>query len=439
MPEKFDFGFNTQMLHAGQVPDPTPGARAMPIYQTSSYVFEDTDHAAHLFALNKFGNIYSRISNPTTAAFEERLAALEGGVGALACASGQAGQLTAIATLLQAGDEMVSSNTLYGGTYNQFALTFKRFGIKVHFVDAADPDSFRRAITPKTKLCYGEIIGNPKSDIFDIEAVAKIAHDHEIPLIIDNTFATPYLCRPFEHGADIIVHSATKFIGGHGTSIGGIIVDGGTFPWDNGTFPEMVEPSPGYHGMRYWETFGNFAFILKARVEIMRDLGACLSPFNAFLFLQGLETLSMRMERHVQNGQAVAEWLNDHPHVPWVNYAGLADSPFHERSKKYLPKGPGSIFTFGIEGGRDAGRNFINALKLHSHLANVGDAKSLVIHPGSTTHQQLSDEEQLEAGISPDMIRISVGLEDLDDILWDLDQALRASQTGAAVREASAG
>ena len=438
MPEKFDFGFNTQMLHAGQVPDPTTGSRAMPIYQTSSYVFEDTDHAAHLFALNKFGNIYTRIGNPTTAAFEERIAALEGGVGGLACASGQAGQLTAIATLLQAGDEMVSSNTLYGGTYNQFALTFKRFGIKVHFVDAADPENFRRAITPKTKLCYGEIIGNPKADIFDIQAVADIAHEHKLPLIIDNTFATPYLCRPFEHGADIVVHSATKFIGGHGTSIGGVIVDGGTYPWDNGTFPEMVEPSPGYHGMRYWETFGNFAFILKARVEIMRDLGACMSPFNAFLFLQGLETLSMRMDRHVENAKAVAEWLNDHAAVPWVNYAGLPDNPFYERSQKYLPKGPGAIFTFGIKGGREAGKNFINAVKLHSHLANVGDAKSLIIHPASTTHQQLTDEEQIESGISPDMIRISVGLEDIDDILWDLDQAFHASQTASTTRAANA-
>ena len=428
MPEKFDFGFNTQMLHAGQVPDPTTGARAMPIYQTSSYVFEDTDHAAHLFALNRFGNIYSRISNPTSSAFEERVSALEGGVGALACASGQAAQLTAIVTLLQAGDEMVSSNTLYGGTYNQFALTFKRFGIKVHFVDAADPENFRRAMTPKTKLFYGEIIGNPKADIFDIEAVAEIAHENNIPLMIDNTFATPYLCRPFEFGADIIVHSATKFIGGHGTSIGGIIVDSGKFPWDNGTFPEMVEPSPGYHGLRYWETFGNFTYILKARVEMMRDLGTCMSPFNSFLFLQGLETLSMRMERHVQNAGAVANWLAEHPLVPWVNFAGLPDNPFYERCKKYLPKGPGAIFTFGINGGRAAGRRFIEATKLHSHLANVGDAKSLIIHPASTTHQQLTDDEQIEAGITPDMIRISVGLEDLDDILWDLDQALAASQ-----------
>jgi O-acetylhomoserine (thiol)-lyase len=428
MAEKFDFGFDTRMLHAGQTPDRTTGARAMPIYQTTSFVFEDTDHAAHLFALNKFGNIYTRIGNPTTAAFEERVASLEGGVGALAAASGQAAQLVAITTLLQAGDEMVSSSTLYGGTYNQFALTFKRFGIKVHFVDTADPENFARAITPKTKLLYGETIGNPKGDIFPMREVADIARAHRIPLMIDNTFASPYLCRPFEHGADLIVHSATKFIGGHGTCIGGIIVDGGTFAWDNGTFPEMVEPSPGYHGMRYWETFGNFTFIMKARVEMMRDLGACMSPFNAFLFLQGLETLSMRMERHATHARIVAEWLAKHPLVPWVNYAGLPSSPYHERSQKYCPKGPGSIFTFGIKGGREAGKRFIESVKLHSHLANVGDAKSLVIHPASTTHQQLSDEEQIAAGISPDMVRISVGLEDAKDILWDLDQALQASQ-----------
>ena len=426
--EKFDFGFDTRMLHAGQTPDPTTGARAMPIYQTTSFVFEDTEHAAHLFALNKFGNIYTRISNPPTAAFEERLASLEGGVGGLATASGQAAQLVALTTLLQAGDEMVSSSTLYGGTYNQFALTLKRFGMQVHFVDAAAPDNFRRTITPKTKLLYGETIGNPKADVFDIQAVADIAHEHKLPLIIDNTFASPYLCRPFEHGADIIVHSATKFIGGHGTCIGGIIVDGGTFPWDNGTFPEMVEPSPGYHGMRYWETFGNFTFIMKARVEMMRDLGASLSPFNAFLFLQGLETLSLRMERHVQNTMAIATWLHEHRFVSWVSYPGLPDSSYYERAQKYLPKGAGAIFTFGIKGGRAAGRRFIEAVKIHSHLANVGDAKSLVIHPGSTTHQQLTDEEQVAAGISPDMIRISIGLESLDDLLWDLDQALTASQ-----------
>jgi O-acetylhomoserine (thiol)-lyase len=431
MEEHFDFGFDTRMLHAGQTPDASTGARAMPIYQTTSFVFEDTEHAAHLFALNKFGNIYSRISNPTSAAFEERMASLEGGVGALATASGQAAQLIAITTLLQQGDEMVSSSTLYGGTYNQFALTFKRFGITVHFVDASDPENFRRAITPKTKLLYGETIGNPHADIFDIDAVAAIADEHRIPLMIDNTFASPYLCRPFEHGADIIVHSATKFIGGHGTCIGGVIVDGGSFHWDNGTFPEMVEPSPGYHGMRYWETFGNFTFIMKARVEMMRDLGACISPFNSFLFLQGLETLSMRMDRHVQNAQAVAEWLEANPIVSWVTYPGLPSSPYYEKAQKYLPKGPGAIFTFGIKGGREAGRRFIESVKIHSHLANVGDAKSLVIHPGSTTHQQLTDEEQVASGISPDMIRISVGLEDIGDLLWDLDQALIASQKSA--------
>jgi O-acetylhomoserine (thiol)-lyase len=428
MAEKFDFGFDTRMLHAGQTPDPTTGSRAVPIYQTTSFVFEDTEHAAHLFALNKFGNIYTRISNPTTAAFEERVASLEGGVGALAAASGQAAQLVAITTLLKAGDEMVSAKTLYGGTYNQFTLTFKRFGIKVRFVDTDDPENFARALTPQTKLLYGETIGNPKGDVFPIREVAGIAHAHKIPLMIDNTFASPYLCRPIEHGAHIVVHSATKFIGGHGTCIGGVIVDGGSFRWDNGTFPEMVEPSPGYHGMRYWETFGNFTFILKARVEMMRDLGACMSPFNAFLFLQGLETLSMRMERHAANGKAVAEWLAKHPLVPWVSYAGLPSSPYYGRAMTYLPKGAGSIFTFGVKGGRAAGRRFIEAVKLHSHLANVGDAKSLVIHPASTTHQQLSDEEQIAAGIGPDMIRVSVGLENLEDIFWDLDQALKASQ-----------
>src|SRR6266704_1434386 len=315
--DKFDFGFDTRMLHAGQTPDPTTGARAMPIYQTTSFVFEDTEHAAHLFALNKFGNIYTRISNPITAAFEERMASLEGCVGGLATASGQAAQLVALTTLLQAGDEMVSSSTLYGGTYNQFALTFKRFGIQVHFVDAADPDNFRRAITPKTKLLYGETIGNPKADVFDIQAVADIAHEHKLPLVIDNTFASPYLCRPIEHGADIIVHSATKFIGGHGTSIGGVMVDSGKFPWDRGPFPQLLEPSKGYHGIRFYETFGDFAYIMKARVEGLRDLGPALSPFNSFLFLQGLETLKLRMECHSQHALAVANYLCSHERVAW--------------------------------------------------------------------------------------------------------------------------
>jgi len=431
MADKFDFGFDTRMLHAGQVPDSATGARAVPIYQTTSFVFEDTEHAAHLFALNKFGNIYSRISNPTTAAFEERMASLEGGVGGLAAASGQAAQLVAITTLLKAGDEMLSSNTLYGGTYNQFALTFKRFGIEVKFVDAADPESFRRALSPRTKLLYGEIIGNPRADVFPIAEVAAIARECRIPLMIDNTFASPYLCRPIEHGADIVVHSATKFIGGHGTSIGGVIVDGGTFRWDNGTFPEMVEPSPGYHGMRYWETFGNFTFIMKARVEMMRDLGACLSPFNAFLFLQGLETLSMRMERHAANARAVAEWLEKHPAVGWVSYPGLASSPFCARAKKYLPKGPGAIFTFGVKGGREAGRRFIESLGVFSHLANVGDAKSLVIHPATTTHYRMSDADLKKAGIGPGTVRLSIGLEDPDDLIEDLARGLKAAQKAA--------
>src|SRR5215470_14470617 len=435
--DKFDFGFDTRMLHAGQTPDPTTGARAMPIYQTTSFVFEDTEHAAHLFALNKFGNIYTRISNPTTAAFEERMASLEGGVGGLATASGQAAQLVALTTLLQAGDEMVSSSTLYGGTYNQFALTFKRFGIKVHFVDAADPDNFRRAITPQTKLLYGETIGNPKADVFDIRAVADIAREHKLPLIIDNTFASPYLCRPFEHGADIVVHSATKFIGGHGTCIGGIIVDGGTFPWDNGTFPEMVEPSPGYHGMRYWETFGNFTFILKARVEMMRDLGACLSPFNAFLFLQGLETLSLRMERHVQNATAVASYLASHELVDRVTYPGLPASRYRALVDKYLPQGPGAIFSFDCRGGREAGQEFIRGVTLWSHLANVGDSKSLVIHPASTTHRQLDEQELRAAGVGPGTIRLSVGIEDVADLIWDLEQGFARARHSGSLERAS--
>src|SRR2546429_1208224 len=428
--EKFDFGFDTRMLHAGQTPDPTTGARAMPIYQTTSFVFEDTEHAAHLFALNKFGNIYTRISNPTTAAFEERLASLEGGVGGLATASGQAAQLVALTTLLQAGDEMVSSSTLYGGTYNQFALTFKRFGIQVHFVDAADPEAFRRAITPKTKLLYGETIGNPKADVFDIQAVADIAHEHKLPLIIDNTFASPYLCRPFEHGADIIVHSATKFIGGHGTSIAGVLIESGKFPWDNGNFPHIVDPSPGYHGVRFYETFGDFAFVMKARVETVRDTGGCLSPFNSFLLLQGLETLSLRMERHCQNALQVAQFLQEHPAVSWVRYPGLPGDPSYALAKRYLPRGAGSIFTFGVKGGYEAGKKVINSVRLFSHLANVGDARSLIIHPASTTHQQLSEEDQLAGGVTPDLIRLSVGIENIEDILWDLDQALQASTGG---------
>ncbi len=431
------FGFGTLAVHAGQRPDPTTGARAMPIYQTTSYVFEDTDHAAELFALQTFGNIYTRIMNPTTAAFEERVAALEGGIGGLATASGQAAQFIAIATILGPGDQLVSSSALYGGTYTQFDITLRRWGVDVVFVDPSDPENFRRAITPKTRAVYGETIGNPRMDVLDIEAVAEIAHEAGVPLIVDNTFATPYLCRPIEWGADIVVHSATKFIGGHGTSIGGIIVESGRFPWDNGKFPGMTEPSPGYHGIRFRETFGEYGYLMKARCENLRDLGPCLSPFNAFLFLQGLETLHVRMERHVRNAEQVARFLADHPCVSWVSYPGLPDSPYHALAQKYLPKGAGAIFTFGVKGGKETGARFIEELRLISHLANVGDAKTLIIHPASTTHQQLTEEQQLAAGVSPDLVRISVGLEDVDDICWDLDRALRRA-VGASVAAARA-
>jgi O-acetylhomoserine (thiol)-lyase len=426
------FGFATLAVHAGQRPDPATGARAMPIYQTTSYVFEDTDHAAELFALQRFGNIYTRIMNPTTAAFEERIATLEGGIGALATASGQAAQFIALASLLGPGDQIVSSSALYGGTYTQFDITLRRWGVEVVFVDSADPDNFRRALTPKTKALYGETIGNPRIDVLDIAAVAEVAREAGIPLVIDNTFATPYLCRPIEHGADIVVHSATKFIGGHGTAIGGVIVESGRFPWDNGNFPGMTEPSPGYHGIRFYETFGPYGFLMKARCENLRDLGPCLSPFNAFLFLQGLETLHVRMERHCRNAERVAAFLAEHPQVTWVSYPGLPDSPYRALAERYLPKGAGAIFTFGVAGGREGGRRFIEELRLISHLANVGDAKTLIIHPASTTHQQLSDEQQVEAGVSPDLVRISVGLEDPEDICWDLDQALRKAATPTA-------
>ena len=419
------FGFNTRALHAGQRPDPTTGSRAVPIYQTTSYVFEDTEHAANLFNLQRFGNIYTRIMNPTTAVFEERIASLEGGVGALAVASGQAAQLIALAGLLEAGDEIVAASTLYGGTYTQFDVSLRRFGINTVFVDPDDPENFRRAISPKTKVIYGETIGNPRINVLDIAAVAAIAHAANVPLMIDNTFASPYLCRPIEHGADIVVHSATKFIGGHGTSIGGVIVDSGRFPWGAGAFPQLLEPSKGYHGIRFYETFGDFAFIMKARVESLRDLGPALSPFNAFLFLQGVETLGLRMDRHVANTRAVTSFLTEHPAVSWVNYPSLPDSPSFGLAQRYLPKGAGAVLTFGIKGGLDAGRRFIETLQLFSHLANVGDAKSLVIHPASTTHQQLSEDEQRAAGVLPEMIRLSIGLEDAEDLLWDLDQALR--------------
>jgi O-acetylhomoserine (thiol)-lyase len=426
------YGFATRALHSGQRPDSDTGARAVPIYQTTSYVFEDTAHAAALFNLQRFGNIYTRIMNPTTAVFEERMAALERGVGALAVSSGQAAQFIAMASLLQSGDEIVASKTLYGGTYTQFDVSFRRLGLQTTFVDPEDPDNFRRAITPRTRAIYGETIGNPRINVFDIAAVAAVAHEANLPLVIDNTFASPYLCRPIEHGADIVVHSATKFIGGHGTSIGGVIVDSGRFPWSQGRFPQLLEPSPGYHGIRFYETFGDMAYIVKARVEGLRDFGPALSPFNSFLFLQGIETLKLRMQCHCSNALRVAEFLESHDCVEWVSYPGLRSSPYHKLAERYLPQGAGGMLAFGIRGGLEAGRKFIESLQLFSHLANVGDAKSLVIHPASTTHQQLSTEEKLAGGITDNLIRLSVGIEEIDDILWDLDQALRQSATPSA-------
>lgn len=418
------FGFTTRQLHAGQQPDPTTKSRAVPIYQTTSYVFNDTEHAARLFALQEFGNIYTRIMNPTSDVFEQRMADLEGGVGALAASSGHAAQTMAILTLCGAGDHIVSAATLYGGTYNQFNYTLPRMGIEVTLVDPSDPENFRRAIRDNTKLLYGETLGNPRINVFPFEEVAAIGRDHRIPLMIDNTFATPYLCRPFEWGANIVVHSTTKFIGGHGTSIGGIIVDGGNFDWaGSGRFDNFTTPDDSYHGLVY-ATLGPPAFILKARVQVLRDIGACQSPFNSWLFLQGLETLSLRMQRHVENAQIVAEYLEAHPRVSWVTYPGLKSHPDYARAKKYLPNGPGAILGFGIQGGLEAGRRFIENLRLFSHLANVGDAKSLAIHPASTTHSQLSPEEQISAGVTPDFVRLSIGIEDSADILWDLEQAL---------------
>ncbi|BCJ88582.1 homocysteine synthase [Effusibacillus dendaii] len=422
------WGLETLSVHAGQEADPTTGSRAVPIYQTTSYVFRNTEHAANLFSLAEPGNIYTRIMNPTQDVFEKRVAALEGGVGALATASGQSAITYSILNIAGPGDEIVSSTNLYGGTYNLFAITLKKLGIDVKFVDPDDPENFRRAITERTKAVYAETIGNPRIDVLDIRAVADIAHAAGLPLIIDNTFPSPYLCRPIEHGADIVVHSATKFIGGHGTSIGGIIVDGGTFDWANGKFPGLVDPDPSYHGISYTEALGNLAYIVKARVQLMRDMGAAISPFNAFQMLQGLETLHLRMERHSQNALAVAQYLEKHEYVSWVNYPGLASSPYHQLAQKYLPKGQGAIFTFGIKGGVDAGRKFIDSLQLFSHLANVGDSKSLVIHPASTTHQQLSEEQQKASGVTPDMVRLSIGTETVDDLIYDLDQALRKSQ-----------
>ena len=420
-----EYGFDTLALHGGQEVDSATTARAVPIYQSTSYVFNDTDHAANLFSLSEFGNIYTRIMNPTTDVFEKRMAALEGGVGALGTASGQAAETLAILNIAGAGDEIVSSAGLYGGTYNLFHYTLPKIGIDVKFVDDANPEAFRGAITDKTKALYAETVGNPALNTLDTEAVADIAHEAGIPLIVDNTLPSPYLIQPLKHGADIVVHSATKFIGGHGTSIGGVIVDGGKFPWDNGKFPEFTEPDPSYHGLEIYPTLGELSYILKARVQMLRDYGPAQSPFNSFLFLQGLETLHLRMERHSQNAMAVAEFLQGHDRVNWVNYPGLPNHPSHDLAQKYhRDRLYGAILGFGIDGGLEAGKQFIDRLQLHSLLANVGDAKSLVIHPASTTHSQLSADEQKATGVTDDYVRLSVGLESIDDILYDLDQAL---------------
>jgi O-acetylhomoserine (thiol)-lyase len=426
-------GLSTLALHAGQIPDPTTGARAVPLYQTTSFVFKSSDHAANLFALKEFGNIYTRIMNPTTDVFEQRMAAIEGGTGALAVASGQAATTLALLGVTQLGDEIVSSSSLYGGTHTLFSSTLPKLGRTVKFVDSRKPENFRQAITPKTRAFFAETIGNPKLDVPDFEAIAKIAHAAGVPFIVDNTIGAG-LVRPFDFGADIVVASATKYIGGHGTSIGGVIVDSGKFQWNNGKFPEFTEPDPSYHGLKFWEVFGNFpglgnvAFIIKVRVQLLRDIGPAMSPFNAFQFLQGLETLPLRQRQHCENALAVAQFLEQHPLVTWVTYPGLPKHPSHQIAAKYLRRGFGGIVGFGLKGGLDAGRKFINSVKLLSHLANIGDAKSLVIHPASTTHQQLSAAEQGAAGVTPDYVRLSIGLEDVEDIKADLDQALKASQ-----------
>ncbi len=419
-----NYGFDTLCLHAGQIPDAATGSRAVPIYQTSSYVFDSPDHAASLFNLQTFGNVYSRLSNPTVAVLEERIAALENGRAAVATGSGMAAQMIALLNICEAGDEIVAARTLYGGTHTQLDVNFRKLGINTLFVDSDDPENFARAITPKTKALYAETLGNPSLNVLDIEAVAKIANQAGVPLFIDNTFASPYLCKPFEWGAAISVHSATKFIGGHGTTMGGIIVESGKFPWDNGRFATMTEASPGYHGVRFYETFGDFGFTMKCRMEGLRTFGPALSPFNAFLLLQGVETLPLRMERHCSNALAVARYLQDHPKVAWVNYPGLESSRYYDLARKYLARGAGAVLSFGIKGGAAAGQKFIDSVEFLSHLANIGDAKTLVIHPASTTHRQLSEEQQVAAGVPPDLIRLSVGLETLDDILWDIDQAL---------------
>jgi O-acetylhomoserine (thiol)-lyase len=428
MPDEKQLQFATLAVHAGQSPDPATGARAVPIYQTTSYLFQDADHAGRLFALKEFGNIYTRIMNPTTDVFEKRVAALEGGVAGLATASGQAAETLTLTTLASAGDEIISTTSLYGGTYNLFHYTLPRLGMKVRFVDADDFDGMRAAINDKTRAIYTETLGNPKLDVVDIERMASIAHENGLPLVIDNTSTSPALVRPIEWGADIVVNSATKFLGGHGTSIGGVIVDAGKFDWaKSGRFKEFTEPDPSYHGLSYWETFGAISFILKARIQGLRDTGAALSPFNAFLLLQGIETLHLRLERHSQNALAVAKHLEKHPGVEWVNYPGLESSQYYKRAQKYLPNGHGALITFGIKGGYEAGKKLIDSLELFSLVANIGDVKSLVIHPASTTHQQLSVEEQAETGVTPELVRLSVGIEDIRDILADLDHAIETA------------
>ena len=422
-----EFGFETLCLHAGQIPDAQTGSRAVPLYQTTSYVFDSADHAASLFNLQTFGNVYTRLSNPTTAVFEERMAAIEGGRAAVATASGQSAEMVAFLNILQAGDHVVSSAKVYGGTHTMLSVNFAKLGIESTLVDPDEPENFRRALKPNTKAIFSETLGNPAINVVDLAAVAAIAREAGVPFIVDNTAASPYLCQPFAHGADIVVHSATKFIGGHGTSMGGVVIESGKFPWDNGKFPAMTEPSAGYHGVRFYETFGDFGFTMKARMEILRVFGPAIAPFNAWLLLQGLETLPVRMDRHCENALRVARFLEGHAKVAWVNYPGLAGNRYHALAKRYMPRGAGSLLSFGIRGGYDAGVKFIEGLQFVSHLANIGDAKSLVIHPASTTHRQLSEADQVKAGVPPDMVRLSIGLESVDDILWDLDRALSAA------------
>ncbi len=422
------FGFETLALHAGQIPDAATGARALPIYQTTSFVFDSADHAASLFNLQTFGNVYTRLSNPTTAAFEERCAALEGGRAAVATASGQAASMVALLNIVETGDHIVSSSKLYGGTHTMLNVNFKKLGIDATLVDPDEPENFRAALRPNTKAIFSETLGNPAINMVDLDAVGKIAREAGVPFIVDNTAASPYLCQPLQHGADIVVHSATKFMGGHGTTMGGVVIESGKFPWGNGKFPSMTEPSAGYHGVRFFETFGDFAYTMKARMEVMRVFGPTLAPFSAWQLMQGIETLPVRMERHCTNAMAVATFLQSHPKVAWVNYPGLQANRYHDLVKRYMPKGAGALLSFGIKGsavsGYEAGVKFIEGLQFISHLANIGDAKSLVIHPASTTHRQLAEEDQIKAGVPPDMIRLSIGLETIDDILWDIDQAL---------------